>query len=420
MPENALAPPSTPSATAAPPRSTPSPSKSPGSRSAPARSSPPPASTPSPSLSPYDELDNLQREAEQSVQKETPPKEKKPATTKPTPPEIKRTAVTPTQTTPPKEGATSADVPEDQKPWEREGAVPKEWASELRESYSKAKSRVKELETQLAKGGSNNGDNPEVKTLSERLEQMEKDRESLEARIRMSSYEHSQEYKDKFETPIKRAFEAAYTEIGQLQVIDGESTRIAEPKDFNALVQMPLAQAVQAARAFGEAAGEVLAHRRNILQLNQSRQQALADAHSRQEDMVRAQAAAMTQQRQWWTEANKEAETKYPQWSQASADDPRESQILENSTRVADMAFSDTAQLNPKERVQLHSAIRNKARWFDLLAYRNQQLNEKLKTLESELEEFRNSTPGEGTGHRDKVEDGTMGWENELERLDTP
>lgn len=367
-------------------------------------------------MSPYDELDSLQRETETRA---TPPKEK--ARSSPTK-TVERTPVEkPAAEEKPAELGEETPKPEVEKKPEEE--VKPVRSAELRTAYEQKKARVRELEAELERvktGTKSAEDDPERKALVTRLEQLEKELDAREARLRMASYEHSREYQDKYEVPIKRAFEAAYAEVQQLKLSDGEQTRDATPADFNAIMQMPLAQAVVAARAFGDAATEVLAHRRRILQMNQDRQQALADAHAHQEENVKAQAAAMTQRRSWWAEENKEADNKYTQWSKPDEDDPKEAEILNRATQIADLAFSDTSHLPARDQVRLHAALRNKARWFDLLAYRNQKLTERLKETESKLAEYEASTPSEETTRRESTAAEPASWESELDKLDRP
>lgn len=295
-------------------------------------------------------------------------------------------------------------------------------AAELRTAYEKSKTRIKELEGQLekvSKATADPNDNPQVKALSSRIEQLEKTLSAKESALRVSAFEQSQEYQDKYEAPLKRAFEQAYADIQQLKVTDSEGNeRAAGAADFNSLIQMPLPQAIAAAKVFGEASTEVLAHRRRILEMNNNRQQAISEAHSRHENLVKEQGALMTQQRQWWSDENKEAESKYTQWSKPDDTDSKESEILTKATQIADLAFSDVSHLPPKERVKLHAAIRNKARWFDLQAYRNRKLTEKIADLEKKLDEYEESTPTAESVRREAPAKGPATWEDELEALE--
>lgn len=350
-------------------------------------------------------MDSIQREAEEKVTKakETPAKPAKADNDKP------------------KEGAAT-DKPASDKPDETSKTEdkPPQRASELRTAYEGMKKRVGEMETELRNlRQAKPAEDPEKKSLTERIGELEKALEERETKLRLAHYESSQEYTDKYETPIKRAFEQAYSDITQLKIEDGEGNeRAATPADFNALVQMTLPQAIQASKVFGDAAQEVLGHRRRIIQMNQDRTQAISDAHNRQVASVKEQQAAMAQQRQWWGEENKEAETKYEKWSKPDESDPREAGILERATQVADMAFGDTSQLPARERVKLHAAIRNKARWFDLQVYRNRKLTEENESLKAKLAEFEESAPDkdvEKRGAAAKVDDS---WESAIDALD--
>lgn len=400
--------------TTATPTTSPSPAK--GAEGSPAKTTVTTDKTPTASLSAYDELDALSQEEETAKTK--PVTKEKPAAEDTD--DLEKGAKEP------EKEATDDEKPvKDGKTPAKEEAKPPR-AAELRTAYENLKKRTKELETELQTvktKATTPAEDPEKKALLTRLEEMETRHRELESKLQMADYASSQDYVDKYQKPIQKAFEQAYAEVIQLKIEDADGNqRAATSADFNALLQMPLAQAIQAAKAFGDASTEVLAHRRRILTMNQDRQQALDDAKAKHEGTLKEQTALQTQRRTWWQEENKAAEEKYTRWSKPAEDDPRETEILQKATDLADRALFNSNQMSPKEATKLHSAIYNKARWFDLLAYRaaktEKTLQDKITELETKLAEYERSAPENESAHRKKSELKSNTWEDEIAELD--
>ena len=70
-------------------------------------------------------------------------------------------------------------------------------------------------------------------------------------------------------------------------------------------------------------------------------------------------------------------------------------------------------KLTDEQVVQLHSEALNKAAAFNRLARREKKASERIKELETELEQFKSSEPKAGEGVKTEV-DGEPSWEAEL------
>ncbi|HUD75875.1 MAG TPA: hypothetical protein VMQ76_12455, partial [Terracidiphilus sp.] len=108
-----------------------------------------------------------------------------------------------------------------------------------------------------------------------------------------------------------------------------------------------------------------------------------------------------------WKEHVVGAIEKYSHWSKPVDGDEKGNALLEKGYALADKAFSDFNVMNPKldkaqraELVKAHAAVRNKAAWFDRLAYQHSQTKAQVKALEAKLAEFEASVPKGGDGKR--------------------
>lgn len=300
---------------------------------------------------------------------------------------------------------------------EDKGSGPKE----LRAAYESASKRLKELESEREKW-SKQAEDPEKKTLSERLEAVEKRRAELEDEIKFSAYERSQEYKDTYLAPLERALKSAYQDVAQLnlETTDGEK---ATPAHLNTLCRMDLPAAIsQSKEWFGDASTEVLAMRRHILELRdqaegaveQFRKNGVERERQRSEMSVRQR----DEQRKSFQHHVDEGIEKHPDLFKASEEDGKGKQLLTRGMALADSIFEGGNGIPPAELVKIHAAIRNKAGGYDYLAYRWRQGQNRIKELETKLAEYEASDPGEGSGKRVPKGSPTT-WEQEIEALAT-
>jgi hypothetical protein len=242
--------------------------------------------------------------------------------------------------------------------------------------------------------------------------------------LKFSSYERSDEYKERYEKPLEVAIRSAWKEVGELDVMtsDGD-TRKGTPDDFNALINMPTGAATTAAKEiFGEAASEVLALRRQIRGLNEARATAVEDYRTKGAERDKDRTAQSFRQRErmskLWASANDEAAKKYPDLFAPEEGDENGNKLLKRGYEIADLAFSGFGKLPPEEMVKLHSAVRNKAAGFDRAVYRARKLSDRVKELESELAEYKKSEPTPGEGAR-TTPTRTKTFEEEIDDLAT-
>lgn len=414
-----------PAAPAAPPSAAPT---APAAPSAPATPSPAPAAPLAPAvdglqpLDPFGQLDRLAKEGKltpEPAKKEAPPV-KEPDAKNGEPAKAPEAAkVEPAKVEPAKDDQDFHNVP------------PAALRKRVRDQNDELKKLRAEIET--SKTSTKATDDPEKKALTEKLTAAEARLSELQGELKFAKFESTDEYKREYLAPVESAFRSAYGDIGQLQVTDADGNmRQATTEDFNALMHMPLASAIQHAKAtFGDAAHEVLAHRRHIIQLNERRTEAVkkfqGEAAERERNTLAESAKFREQQNTAWATENTALAERHADLFKPD-DDEAGNKELEEGYKVADMAFGDLSKMAPQDRVKLHAIIRNAAAAFPRMVYRNKQLTAKLATiegewkakvdaLEKELAGYRKSEPGAGDpAGVGKVED-ELDWSKGIDRL---
>lgn len=347
--------------------------------------------------------------------------------------ELEALASKPADETKPEAGKETPEPEGEEKPEAKPGEKPEgrektedgkpTRAAELRAAYEAATTRLKALETELNTVKTQADKSPEVSRLKEQLQAREKRLEELETEFKFTNFERSSEYKEKYEKPMQDAFRAAYAEVGELTLADANGQeRQATAADFTTLMRMNLKDAISKAKEwFGDAAPEILAHRRKILELNRSRTEAIEDYRKNGADRERKAQEAQSQQRErvikLWDEENKSVAEKFPQWfkPEEGDKDPEGNKMLEDGYRMADAAFMES-NLTPEQRVRVEAMVRHRAAGFGRVVHRLNKAQARITELEKELAAFRSSEPGKGDGG--KADPGGMpSIEDELNKL---
>lgn len=289
-------------------------------------------------------------------------------------------------------------------------------AAELRTAYEKSKETIKtkdaeitRLQNELKSAKATPTEDPEKKTLSEKLQAVEKRKAELEQQIQFVAYQKSEEFHTKFQKPYEEAWSRAVSELSEL-VVENEdgSSRAATAQDLLTLANMPPVDARKLAKSmFGDAADDVLAHRRKIRELADAQNKAIQDAEKNAEAHHKEQQTQSLQQKQkmatLWADENKAWQEKFPRWFKPEEGDEKGNELLAKGYEMADAAFSSNGNHTPEQRVKLHAELRNKAAAFPKLAYRLKQARTRIKELETSLAEYENSEPKAGEGGKPRA-----------------
>lgn len=350
--------------------------------------------------------------------KEDTSKPAEPAKT-PEPPKAAEKPPEPTKT--PEPPKPPEKTPEPPKPPEPSGKAKKpadflrEKLASVEKERNEFRSEIERLKASIAKPA----EDPEKKSLMERLESESKRRSELEQEMKYAAYERSQEFKEKYQQPYVDAFNAAQKKVASFKIVERkndvdeviQAARQATPEDFSRLVLLPDAEAAEAARQlFGDAAANlVLWHREKVIDLATTQQNAIEafrkHGSEREKQFSELQSKQQKELSDTFDRLNKAAADKYPQWFKPIEGDNEGNELLQKGYDEADMAFGEN-KLPPNELVRLHSRIRNKAAAFGRMAYLNKGLKARIAELEAELAEYTKSSPTGGEGTPSKSAEG--------------
>lgn len=285
-----------------------------------------------------------------------------------------------------------------------EPAKAKKPADFLREELDKWKSEAEKAKAEFEEYKKRPApEDTEKAELKQRYEAIEKKYKEVEDNLRFTNYERSAEYKEKYQKPIEDAFGNAYREIKQLEVTGADgNTRLATEDDFNAIARLNTADAIRVSRElFGDAATEVLAHRRAIHALNDQRNKALDEfrAHGAEREKQ------MSEQRQkQFEELNGKVRSVFAKTfeettaSKADYLKPREgddegNKLLQAAQEEAAKAFDFSGKIPPEEQAARHAKTWFKAAAFDRLERDYSRQSAKIAELEEQLRQYSNSEP---------------------------
>ena len=260
--------------------------------------------------------------------------------------------------------------------------------------------------------------------LTERVTKAEARAAELENAIRFKDYEQSSEFIEKFHQPYIKSFQQAMSELGELQVTDPSTgqQRPVTGEDFARLANMGLKDAKAAAtEMFGDFADTAMEHRSQIRRVAAERAQALEDAKNNsalREQQTREQRQRLNSELAGFTKttfqkvngailADKEVgeffNPRVP--NEGLQPTPEEKEWNDRLAKGFDQVDRGWAQnpmnpnLSPDQRANIiatHAAIRNRSAAFGPMRWQIGQLRSKIKALETEISQYRQSTPTAG------------------------
>ena len=302
---------------------------------------------------------------------------------------------------------------------------------QLREAYAGIKAKMATIEKErdeFKAKATRPAEDPEKKTLAERVSEYEKKLAAKEEELRYSDYSRSDEYKEKYEKPYVDAYMSARNRVSALKIVerkDPETEAIIQParmataEDFDALMKIfdDDAAAEWATEKFGTKAPTVLYHRERVHELNAARNASIEEYRkngSEREKQRQEQLNNFQKQFNAAVEtANTEAAEKYPRWFKPDENDPKGNALLESGDHLVARVMANGAPVKDGDKPMSHeelaravSAVRNKARAFDRIAHREAAAQKRIKELESKLAEYEASEPGPGDGKHIKADKG--------------
>lgn len=209
-----------------------------------------------------------------------------------------------------------------------------------REELTKASARVRELEETVEKTKRETAESV-AKEYETRLAETERRRAELETNLRYLDYERSEDFKSRYQTPLREAWKEALSTIEGMTIPDGNGgEREVSPNDIAQLMGMNNVQARRTAtELFGTAAPEVMTIRAKLLGLTTARNKALEEwktnGSKHEEELQKTRA----QTRKQWEDDLTGYQTEHPDVFGAAETDAEGRQLLAKGTALARKAF---------------------------------------------------------------------------------
>lgn len=288
---------------------------------------------------------------------------------------------------------------------------------QFREQYEMTKkerddfaAKVAELERAKSEGTRKEVEEA-TKALKAEMDSIRKNAEELDTEVRYLNYTRSSEYKQKYETPLREAWQTALGDIEGIRVTDEDGTeRDANHQDIMVLLNVPVAKAaIIAQETFGPAAPEIMAHRRRLIELTQARDKSIAEwkekGAQREVEKSKQLESRQTRSRDLFESQFADYEKTHAQLFGREEGDEDGNKLLDESDRLvrialkgegidADMGYDDKVDLITKAQAQV--ALR--ARAYGRERLRVIRLQQKVAELEKKVGKVRSSEPGQGEG----------------------
>lgn len=341
-----------------------------------------------------------------------------------TPPVPTQPKPEPTQTPKPEKPKTEPTPEPEQDPSDADMVVPSEgnlirvrswgqrmakWGQKTRAKLSAAEAKIAELEKQQVAPK----ESPDVAALTAQLSEATKKLQDAEGFLRLTRYERSTEYNEKYKAPWAQAQTRAERDVKQMVVYEPNpedpdlppTERVATGGDFDEIYNLPLGKAVTLAhKKFGAAqAPLVMQHYSRLHELAEAAYTAIQDHKSKGEEFEKQQTARQATERQamdqLWTKTHEALLKKHGKWFDQRDGDTAWNEALAKGREIADMKFTDAYEkLTPQQKVALDAQIYHRAAAFPAVkAWASAQiakLESDLTAANKTIEELRGSGPG--------------------------
>ncbi len=245
-----------------------------------------------------------------------------------------------------------------------------------------------------------------IKALEKEREDLRKELNGREDLIRQSDYQRSAEYKDKYLTPIHKAYNLAVSEIKTLKITNEDgSQRPATQQDFDDIIDLskrPSEQDEKAEQLFGRSYRRVLNHIDKLVGLRQSADDAVSNANKTFEESqklsVEQQESRNKEYQSKQTEVRESLPQKYPDFFGEIEGNKEANDALQGGYKIFDDVVSNVNNLSPSQHAEKFELIRSWAAFFPRAYTLRQQDQAKIRSLETELKKYRGTDPSEGGG----------------------
>ncbi len=255
------------------------------------------------------------------------------------------------------------------------------------------KARLRQLESQPPRQQADNSAlAQQLQAANQRIEQYEHD-------LRLTKYERSGEYRDKYEKP------------------DNPKERAATQSDFDEVYSLPLGQATKLAKQkFGDASGIVLQHLEKIRDHMESAFAAVEqykNQGSEQEKMTQAQAAQREAgMAQMFTQATQSYAKKFSEMVSPRDGDTEGNDLLTKGQQFASFVFAGNENLNPVDVVRRDARAYSWLSAYPRLARDVKSLKTQLSEAQKTIESLKSSGPGKPKPSSETAPSPAKTWES--------
>lgn len=293
------------------------------------------------------------------------------------------------------------------------------WAKRMGSRAETAEQQLSRLNQRIKQLEANPQQQSDVRAITEELATTKKRLQEYEGELKVTRYERSGEYKEKYEKPYHNAVQNAYSEVGELLVNvpnpedpENPRERQATPQDFDEVYALPLGPATKLAKQkFGDAASIVISHVKAIKDASKAALGAVKDHKGKAAEFEQQQTAQQKMieegRSRMFGEAAKAIGEKYPNLFAEREGDTAWNESLAKGRNMADLAYSDRKSLSPAQSAILDAQIYARVSAFPGLRQENDKLKADVAKLTKEIEEIRGSAPGRAGGGAPKPETGT-------------
>lgn len=319
------------------------------------------------------------------------------------------------------EKAKADDTPVDDKDFDAP-AVPKK----LREAYRKERETrtAVEKERDDYKGKLTTAEKQAREALEKeytpRIEAAEKRRAELETEFRFLDYKRSEDYKEKYEGPLKEEWKSIGDSFDGMKVTlaSGEETEFDLSHVYQ-LTRMTTAQARKAAsEMFGTAAPEVMSARTRVMRLMDARDKAVEEWSAKGSEREAQREKQHDEAVKYWEGGVKEYQTEYPDEFGHRDGDDEGNGLIDRGMKLAQLAIRGSGIPDGLTSEQRRETVLNAQRDLTLRAMAFprtlRDLNKaraEIEELRSKLKEFEGSEPTPGNA---RGEPGTEAGKDEL------
>ena len=294
-------------------------------------------------------------------------------------------------------------------------------AKEYKSQLTQLQQRITQLEAQPPKQQvDNSAMAAQLAEANKRLEQYEND-------LRLTKYDRSAEYRDKYERPYKDAIARAYREVKELIAFEPNAEdpenpkeRTANQQDFDEVYGLPLGQATRLAKQrFGDAAMIVLQHRQKIRELMESAYQAVEEYKGKGAEAEKFTKAQEAQREQGMVSMFSAARGMHAKRNPAlfaeKEGDTEGNSLLTKGRQFADMVFAGNDGLTPQQVVMRDARAYNWLSAFPRVSSALEKAKAEIAELKSTLESIKGSAPGKPKPSAESAPPSEKGWESDFD-----